>query len=77
MQGFRRRVVFRPCNTLRQLLTKVKTPTPDEKKAEVIYEIPCLQYIYIRQFTVIVQLVLFTVYSIHWGDWKMYGEEDA
>ena len=36
------RVVFRPHNTLRQLLTKVKTPTPDEKKAGVIYEIPCL-----------------------------------
>ena len=28
---------------LRQLLTNVKTPTrPDEKKAGVIYEIPCL-----------------------------------
>ena len=36
------RVVFRPCNTLRQLLTKVKTPTPNEKNAGVIYEIPCL-----------------------------------
>ena len=36
------RVVFRPWNTLRQLLTKLKTPTPDEKNARVIYEIPCL-----------------------------------
>lgn len=36
------RVVFRPCNTLRQLLTKVKTPTPDERKAGVVYEIPCM-----------------------------------
>ena len=33
---------FKSYNTLRQLLTKVKTPIPLNMKKGVIYEIPCL-----------------------------------
>ena len=35
------RVVFQPNTTLRRLLVKVKDHTPEEKKANVVYSIPC------------------------------------
>ena len=34
-------MTFKPCSTLRHLLTKVKTPISLEMKTGVIYEIPC------------------------------------
>jgi len=34
--------VFKSGGTLRQALTRVKTATPEMKKKEVIYEVPCM-----------------------------------
>ena len=36
------KTIFKSSNTIRSLLTKVKTPQPTDKKVGVVYEIPCM-----------------------------------
>ena len=35
------RAVFKPCRTIRQTLVRVKNRIPEDKRKEVIYEMPC------------------------------------
>ena len=54
------RAVFKSNGTLRQLLTKVKSPVPEMRKKDVVYTIPCQDW---------------DSQYIHRRDWQGIGEE--
>ena len=66
------KAVFKPQSTLKQLLVKVKQKMPEEKKKEVVYQVPCMdcRKVYIGETKRTLKTKKWTQASSEEGGWE-------